>query len=731
MKHFIVNIAASFLGLIGFSASLMLGSCEASDFYFEDGWDGNSADSSAVTVDTLQGIDVSMYEKARMFPGLVDTLVEHRIADTLVSFDLSRVYAGMKNLCLSTLSSSDTKEAPQPIYSTGLYAGAGELVTIYVPEGVWGLTVQIGMQSEDLTSNNAGLREPIVYIQKALYPGKNTVRSSLGGYIWLIRDRNTPGQDGTEIKFCGVYAAPDFIVGKTDKAEWVKKIRSTTVPWLDIQSTYMIISVERSRMEMYLSSDPDFAAKMEQAVKLWDNLIFYYYHSLGMNEGDTNIPEMIPQFADRFIFDVQLSANDTRSINNPQGLMFVKTSSFYDAMIGLDSVSNQHLFNVYNLFLSKYHPQSTPFSETYKETRFVPVYRWAEQNWNDGNSDRLGDVGISLTQTLPWALKFAAADTVKYKSTDLDSWWKENGDYDKKVFGLLPLVQIAKYESHYRQEEEWNAYRTLWTRVREGKWSGGSDMTYITTLCDLLGVDLTSFFEHWGYTLPDEIRARVAQYPLLDKEIWKIDPAAADPFQKVGDYDVAHHPTRMDRTGWNIIALDSAGNTNEDIEYTNESSKLYVSNLIDGNPYSYWSSYLSPKKDNYQDSPYSLPYYVVIDMGKTQSIDGFYYANGSTRCVSSFRVQTTDASDFSLQDQASQTWRDIGKASQTTETARKNERYVDFDAGKVSARYLRLVFDNNNLYTPSKKDTLGLFEQYHQYRQQKMSEFGTYYYKGK
>ena len=42
-----------------------------------------------MTVDTVQGIDVSMYDKARLFPGLVDTASEYRIADTVVYLDLS------------------------------------------------------------------------------------------------------------------------------------------------------------------------------------------------------------------------------------------------------------------------------------------------------------------------------------------------------------------------------------------------------------------------------------------------------------------------------------------------------------------------------------------------------------------------------------------------------------------------------------------------------------------
>ena len=730
MKYFMNKIAASFLWGTVMSASWVLAGCEASDFDFDDGWDVNRADSSAVTVDTIQGIDVSMYEKARLFPGLVDTLTEHRIADTFVELDLSRTYAGMEDLCLKRLSFADKEEAPQPIYSTGLYAGTGELVTIYVPEGVWGLTVQIGMQTEDLTNNNAGLREPIVYIQKALYPGKNTVRSSLGGYIWILRDRNTQGLSGTEIKFCGVYAAPDFIVGETDKAEWEKKIRTTTVPWLDIRGKHVTFSVERSRMEMYLTADPAFAGKMEQAVMLWDELVYYYYHSLGMSEGNSRLSEMMPQFTDRFIFDTQLSVNDTRSIDNLQGIMFVKTSGLYDAMVVLDSIAHQQVFNVYDKFVERYHPTYSLLSDSYKETTFVPIYRLAEHTWKQGISSGLGDMGIGFNQAKPWALAFAASDTVKYRSKDLTTWWDKNAKCNNRILGLLPLVQIAKYESRYRQEEEWTAYRKLWTKFREGNVFGSSDLSFYSDLCEYFGVDLTPFLEHWGYTIEDARRSEMAKYPLLDKEIWKIDPSADDPYRNVTDYDVANHPVRVDRNEWEILALDSAGNTNEDTEYNNETDKLYVGKLIDGDPYTYWSSYLSPWENNYQDSPRSLPYYVIIDMGKSQTIDGFYYANGDVRCVSSFKVQTTDASGFALQEHAQQTWHDIGQASQTLASALKNERFVGFDKGKVSARYLRLVFEERNLYRQAETDSLGLFEKYHQYRQQKLSEFGTYYKKG-
>ena len=105
MRYLINCILVAFLGM-----PFLFSGCEASDFEFDSGWDDNSADSSHVTVDTVQGIDVSMYDKARLFPGLVDTASEYRIADTVVYLDLSRKYIQLEFM----------EEGPQSIYSLSL-----------------------------------------------------------------------------------------------------------------------------------------------------------------------------------------------------------------------------------------------------------------------------------------------------------------------------------------------------------------------------------------------------------------------------------------------------------------------------------------------------------------------------------------------------------------------------------------------------------------------------------
>lgn len=114
-------------------------------------------------------------------------------------------------------------------------------------------------------------------------------------------------------------------------------------------------------------------------------------------------------------------------------------------------------------------------------------------------------------------------------------------------------------------------------------------------------------------------------------------------------------------------------------------------------------------------------------MGKEQTIDGFYYANGDARCISGFTLQTTDASGFGLEQHGEQEWRTLYVLEQTLDGLLKNEQFIDFPQ-PVTARYLRLVFDKPNLFVPNEGDEEN-FEKFHKDRQQTFSEFGTFFYK--
>lgn len=705
-----------------FLTGYILVGCDVTENDIDSGWDINKSDSSNVRVDTLDGTDVSMYEKARIFPGLVDTAKEVNVKDTMIALDLSKKYASMLELGLKNKASTLLADMPQPIYSTGLYAGAGEAVTITVPENVWGLTAQIGVQTEDLTKNNAGLRESIVYVQKTLYPGKNIIRSSLGGYLWIIRADQKIGDPITNLKIENVYSAADFILGQTNPDEWAKKVRTTTVPWMDLRGEHFTFSVDRQRMLQYLDADPRFAVKLEKSLTVWNQFLKTFYASYGLREGEVgNLPE-IPLFPERFVFDVQLSNNSVIKYDNKQALMMVNTNRLYENLVDLDSLAAMNVLGVYRQFYAKY-KQSYGLEDWWRYD-MVPLFRQSQANVRSGLASSISDLGINFNENVPSMISYAAADSAKSVYREIKS---------SQAPGLLAMIQLAEYGTHYQHDQEWNVFTQLWNESRKRKryYKESGLFQYI---CNYFRCNLAPFFEHWGLDVSDEALVTAYQYPLLDKEIWKIDPLSPNPYAEVGNYDKSKYRFRVDRSGWQILATDASGNDNEDNQSSKSSEQHLASGMIDGDKGTYWRNYLESPKNNMQDSPYEQPYYVVIDLGKDVPIDGFYFANGNIGYnwqVNGFRVQTTNARDFELQDHLQQTWSDLGEVGteKTSQRGFYNEQFYKFYNGSHTVRYLRLVFDKPNRATyETAKITEGQFKDNHMDRRQQIAEFGVYYY---
>ena len=260
------KLKADYAVLLSFiSCMFFMGSCNiAYQYDIESGTEDDTADSTNVTIVTGEGIDVSMYESARVFPGLVDTLVDNTV-NTLLALDLSKRYIPAYDL--------DVQQVPRPIYSTGLYAGAGELITITINDNTMGLTVIIGSHLDDLTDISPYLRLPVVTTSKQLFPGKNTIRNPLGGMIWIEKSKDVNGSADFVMEINGAYRSPDFIVGSTDVTAWVEQLRTTTVPWLELRGRHVAFSVQRERLLDMINDDPSIAEKMPNTLEAWDNAV--------------------------------------------------------------------------------------------------------------------------------------------------------------------------------------------------------------------------------------------------------------------------------------------------------------------------------------------------------------------------------------------------------------------------------------------------------------------------
>ncbi len=728
MKRNLLYIASAFL-----LANMCLGSCVDVEYEYdvENGFDTNQGESSSVTVDTLLSIDASMYEQARIFPGLVDTLKEARI-DTSLVLDLSKRFVDRKTLGFYPIyqDGGPVELLPQPIYSTGLYAGAGELVAIHIPDGnTWGLSVQIGIQTDELDAASSFLRQPVTYTRKKLFPGENRVRFPLGGYLWIIREAKVSGPQDFRLEVKGVYAAPDFVVDETHPATWAQQVTRSTVPWLELRGKRIAISVDRDRMSEYVKANPNFGTELNEALRHWDRFIEMFYNYKGFYAGHGEDARRMPDFQDRFIFDVQLADNVAMHTNNVEGVSLVKTTRFYEELLSLDRLYRADFSSISAALKDKYVVRSIPLLAWENACDHIPLYRVAEESYRKGYTEEFSDLGIDAATLFPLALQYAAADSAKLASSDN---WGMSRTASTMPVQLLPLVQLAKY-GVVQGEEEWAFFNQLSSDVRIDRRTGGSGVEfYFRNLCEHYGRNFTPFFEHWGVALSDELREYAAQYPLPDKEYWKINLLDKnDVFASVTDYDKTTFRHRANRSEWEAIATDSTYmENNEDDEYDSESRYQRVSNLFDGNRSSIWHSYLKPVKKNssQKDSPYSLPYYIVIDMKEMQPMDGFYFANGGSKVLSGFTVQTTSAADISLWDDKVE-WTTVKEVKQDASNALYNERFVDFDTPQ-SARYLRIMITEKNLKKPNEKKEADVqeFIELNKHRQQSFAEFGVYRY---
>lgn len=721
----------------------IFGSC--SDDYrfdFEPGIDTNASDSANVTVDTLQGIDVSMYAQARVFPGLPDTLETH--IDTVITLDISQEYREAAELGLkATLFSTSERDEdwdiiPQPIYSTGTYAGAGEQICIDIKDNnAWGLSVQIGMQTEDLSSMDSYLREPVVYTCRKLYPGKNYVRFPLGGYVWLIRERNAAGPTDLQVELKNVYSAPDYIAHVTDPSEWKAKVQSTTVPWLELRHDRICLSVERYRMAEYLSRDPDFAGKLDELLDTWGKMMEYVFRFKGLSVNAENVENRIPAFPQRFIFDAQLENSRIVSYANARGVVLLRTTSLYDELMSLDNLWNNN-YSIVSYVLGENYQASNETMKSHFEISGLTLasYRIAEDAWMEG---KVSDFPASAITTLPVtfkggecgvlddALEYAAADSAKWIGGE--DWTTEVVPGDKPLFlRMLMLIQLGHYDKIVNGGDGWKVFTELYKSARDQRISSSDISFFFRFVCEYFGQNMLPFFERWGEDVSDRERAFALNYPLLDKQIWTIRPLTKEE-QSLDGYDGKDYYIRSDRREWTVVATDSA--------YTRENNyngeRCMPEVLLDGDKSTYWESYEVETKDKDEygnrlwDRELPLPYYIVIDTKNAAEVDGIYYASGHiSDHISEFEVQAcSETGDVSeVLGISEEKWETKATVKLDAVHLYANEQFVPV---KLNSRYLRIKISKENLRElPEEEAEREEFTKYHYGRAMELAEFGTY-----
>ncbi|GHI00090.1 M60 family metallopeptidase [Neobacillus kokaensis] len=358
--------------------------------------------------------------------------------------------------------------------STGLYAPAGGMITIDVPEGTEDLYVQVGSHTDVLTGKPSWSRMPVVALQQKLEPGTNQIKSPYGGLVYLI-PKKAKANTKANVNISGGVASPTFVKGKTSNEEWHNYIKNNPAPWGELVGEHVIFTLPK---EMLLTiKDP--SALMEQ----WDTITASYNTFVGISR-EMPVPHRSPDRPHRYVADVQISAGYMHAgypimipidpaashVVDPE-LALVRGWGFWHEM-GHEYQQNPWKWgditevsvNIYTLFIQE---------------KFTEVQRLLQKS-PDGKShyDR--------------AFEFIANPSSSKKFTDLDGM-------DQLVF--FKQLQLAYGWDFYTKLHL--AYRELDSSTLPTTDQQKKDMLlYMTS--KIAGNNLVSFYQKWGWSITEE-----------------------------------------------------------------------------------------------------------------------------------------------------------------------------------------------------------------------------------
>ena len=588
MKYFVIPMMIAIAGLT-------TGCNKKYGYNFKDGYESGDDQSNATGGSGILGNDFSKIREAAIFPGLVGS--SERRLDTSVTINMDYKYVPPADIRVV--------QTPQPWFSTGLYAPAGEPITVDVPAGFDGLTVQIGGWTDNLSGLPVLRRDPIVYNQVQLSTGKNYIRNLYGGSIYIRKNANITGHLSATLGFKGAVKSPDFILGETSDAAWNNMMQQSTVPWVQLRGKKIIFELPKFLFDKFPLSNP--TALMEE----WDRFMdLDVYKWKALEDVTTDSLNKAPELPIRVIMDAQLRS------------AFAHAS--YPAVVQLDET----LFNteITNLESLRKNGAWRTMSEIGKNN-ITTTWRFNDiSNTNDlyifKFANRLGSFNLPDMQP---NLKLGVDSAMRYIRGSQVALFP--GDFNRDVTGisnafivrLVPFLQLFKVYG-------WGMFGYIENKARHNVRQTMSNQEKINffyqAASEYAGKDLYMFFYTWNLLPTDAARDEIiARIPTpLDKDIYNYNPV----LDTGGTRAVRAEPKMINRTAWRVIDFCCQ---------ESDARAYFATNILDSDETTMWHSQYV-----YNTGQYHLPHYITIDMNRFYDIRGFWYISGPTWRPNSVRL---------------------------------------------------------------------------------------------
>lgn len=495
--------------------------------------------------------------------------------------DLPRVSTEVPITGQSVATTPPTAFAPKSWQSSGYYAAPGEEVTITVPAGVSGLKYRIGGFTDILPDNSASFKRYADMDKEGeLEVGENKVMSYFGGHLYFFYE--TSGS-ATTLQLAGVVKSPDYIQGETDAAAWKQEIATTIMPWAELRSSKVILTLPTGILKEV--GDPD-------------ALLNFYNDMITMDfDGFYSTTTTQPW---RLRTDVQTSTGSDATGGYPSVILRGVDS----AAVRIPALQDPNILKVCRSFASTYQQPELGgifFSDALLNMPYHRLYH-RNQTWPVANTEFEGAIGSFV----------------------------QSADPAKRYYDLVSAQQAGLFVQ-LAQQYGWNIFPYIAKQVRENEAPANDQdksdalAMYATEYADQ---NLTPFFEAWGFTLSSYATNYMAQFPAITTPFWN----SAE--RKFGDFDTrtpvvltkGPRPvyTTIDRSQWEVKAKRIVAGVEEDNEHI-ESAKIGKASLmIDGDATTIWHAKWSGEGAEY-------PHVIDIDMKTPTSFNYLYYQHRNTQ----------------------------------------------------------------------------------------------------
>lgn len=362
--------------------------------------------------------------------------------------------------------------------STGLYAPAGETITLRVPKSVASqghFAVRIGCHRDTLWHLDVWKRYPEITFEAPLNATTIQVNSAFGGLVYIVVPNAAKTLGTQTFEISGAIKAPLFVLGKTTAEQWGQMKRSSA-PWGELASTKLIISVPQ---EVYKTVDDP-----EKVMRYWDRVLDADAEFIG-RPLDRIRPE-------RMVCDVQISA----------GYMH----SGYPVMTWMDVrhrfVSAQGDWGFYHELGHNHQSRDWTFSGAGEVTvNWFTMYCFEtiDGTPQDGPQGRMNPEEMA---------RIIARH--KANGSTWESWTND------PFIGLAMFVEL-------KQKYGWDLFKKLIADYNSDKPENrpkNDDQIrdqMLVRMSRITGDDLGPFFQNWGVPTSDKARAEAGKYKKISE----------------------------------------------------------------------------------------------------------------------------------------------------------------------------------------------------------------------